>query len=229
MPEVSVSEKPWSDYKESDYSIEQWHNACLMHFHDGPPTSKAQCKLPVRTPDGTLNRNGVHAAAAALAGARGGVNASPLDKTKATKALAGLYKKLGEELPDSLKHSWLGDFLAHHGVKGMKWGVRRSQAQLDSSSSSEDAQRASAAKAKASTSGLSSLSNKEMQDLVTRLNLEQNYSRLTSKPSKLATAQKVAKTTLDVGNTVNQAVTFVNSPTGKFLRKAIEQTGKKGS
>jgi hypothetical protein len=65
-----VSEKPWSDYTKADYSIEQWHAACLIHLHQGPPTSKDQCKVPVRTPNGALNRNGVHAAAAALAGPR---------------------------------------------------------------------------------------------------------------------------------------------------------------
>lgn len=61
-----VSDKPWGQIKESDYDLEQWHRACLIHLHDGPPTAKSQCKLPVREPDGTLNRNGVHAAAAAL-------------------------------------------------------------------------------------------------------------------------------------------------------------------
>lgn len=121
-----VSEKPWSDYKESDYSTDQWHKACLIHQHDGPPTSKAQCKLPVKTPDGTLNRNGVHAAAAALAGARGGVGASDDEKAAAGKALVRYYRELGEDAPASLlEHSALPDVLEHHGVKGQKWGVRR--------------------------------------------------------------------------------------------------------
>jgi len=42
-----------------------------------------EVKFPVREPDGTLNGNAVHAAAAALAGARGGVKASPEKKHKA--------------------------------------------------------------------------------------------------------------------------------------------------
>lgn len=122
---VVVSEKPWSDYTAADYSPEQWHAACLIHQHDGAPTSKGQCKLPVRTPTGTVNRNGVHAAAAALAGARGGVDASDAEKAAAAKALLGLYAKLDEEPPVSLKHSFMDSFLAHVGVKGMKWGVHR--------------------------------------------------------------------------------------------------------
>jgi len=102
-----VSEKPWSDYTESDYSIEQWHAACLVHLHDGPPTSKSQCKLPVKTPNGALNRNGVHAAAAALAGARSPLKAPPEQKAKAASALRRYYSQLGETPPDSLKQSAL--------------------------------------------------------------------------------------------------------------------------
>lgn len=97
-----ISETPWSDYKESDYSIEQWHRACLVHEHQGAPTSKAQCKLPVRTPAGVLSRAGVHAAAAALAGARGGVHASTDQLAAAHTALMRLYAKLNEEMPDSM-------------------------------------------------------------------------------------------------------------------------------
>ena len=98
-----VSNKPWSQFKESDYTLEQWHRACLIHLHDGKPTSKEQCKLPVREPDGTLNRNGVHAAAAALAGARGGVKAPPEAKRKAARALVRLYRRvLKEDPPESI-------------------------------------------------------------------------------------------------------------------------------
>lgn len=121
-----ISEKPWSDYTSADYSVEQWHKACLIHQHQGTPTSKGQCKIPVRTPNGALNRNGVHAAAAALAGARGGVNASSEEKAKALSSLRRLYGELGEKPPSSVAQSDLvGDFLQHVGVKGMKWGVRK--------------------------------------------------------------------------------------------------------
>src|SRR4051812_16545319 len=119
-----VSVKPWGEITEADYDIEQWHRACLIHQHQGAPTSKAQCKLPVMTPNGSVNRNGVHAAAAALAGARGGVAATPEQKATAAKALLRLYSELGEDPPPSLQHSD-DEFLEHHGVKGMHWGVRR--------------------------------------------------------------------------------------------------------
>jgi 2'-5' RNA ligase len=102
-----VSETPWSDYSKSDYTLEQWHAACLIHTHEGEATSKSECKLPVKTPDGALNRNGVHAAAAALAGARGGLkNVSEDQKKKAANALKRYYAQLDEEPPESLaEHS----------------------------------------------------------------------------------------------------------------------------
>lgn len=123
-----ISEKPWSEYSKADYTPEQWYKACLIHLVDGKYTSKDQCKLPVRTPSGAVNRNGVHAAAAALAGARGGVNAPEEEKAKAARALIRLYSELGEEPPPSLlKHADLNDddILEHFGVLGMHWGVRK--------------------------------------------------------------------------------------------------------
>jgi hypothetical protein len=100
-----ISEQPWSNWTKADYTLEQWHAACLIHTHDGAPTSKSQCKLPVKTPDGTLNRNGVHAAAAALAGARGGLKGVSADqKDKAAAALRRYYSQLDEEPPESLSH-----------------------------------------------------------------------------------------------------------------------------
>lgn len=130
-----ISMRPWSEYSSADYSPEQWHKACLIHQHQGPPTSKSQCKLPVRTPNGAINRNGVHAAAAALAGARGGVDASDAEKASARTSLVRLYGELGEDAPAGLaKHSDMSDdeFLEHVGIKGMKWGVRKDRSSSDS-------------------------------------------------------------------------------------------------
>ena len=56
-------------------------------------------------------------------------------------------------------------FLEHHGVKGMKWGVRRSKRQL---------RRAAQARGKS----VKDMSDDELREVVNRMNLEQQYSRL---------------------------------------------------
>lgn len=123
---VTISEKPWSDYTAADYTLEQWHNACLIHLHSSNEEyTKADCKLPVKTPEGTINKNGVHAAAAALAGARGGVKAPEDDKKKARAAIRRMYGLMEEKPPPSMRHSSVDSFLAHYGVKGMKWRQRK--------------------------------------------------------------------------------------------------------
>lgn len=115
---IPLSTRPWSNYTEADYTPEQWHAACLIHIHTGPPTSKAQCKLPIKEPSGIINRNGLFAAAAALAGARTPLKATPEQKNKAAAALLRVYSQIGQTPPHSLyvKHSVVGDFLEHYGV-----------------------------------------------------------------------------------------------------------------
>jgi hypothetical protein len=110
-----ISEKPWGDYTEADYTLEQWHNACLIHQHTGPPTSKSQCKLPVKTPSGALSRAGVHAALGALHDARTPLKASAEEKAKAAAALRRYYSQLGEEVPASLAQSAIEDILSYSG------------------------------------------------------------------------------------------------------------------
>lgn len=99
-----VSDKPWSDFTAADYTPAQWHRACVIHDHPAGqvPDDKEHCKLPIREPDGTLNRGGVHAAASVLAGGRGGVQASPAQKAAAARAVLSAYHTIGDTPPDSL-------------------------------------------------------------------------------------------------------------------------------
>ncbi|MGH6654813.1 MAG: hypothetical protein ACRDVE_06365 [Actinocrinis sp.] len=101
---VTVSDTPWSKFSAADYTPAQWHRACLIHDHAAGqvPDDKEHDKLPIREPDGTLNRNAVHAAASALAGGRGGVQASAAQKATAARSLVAAYKVLGETPPDSI-------------------------------------------------------------------------------------------------------------------------------
>lgn len=69
------------------------------------------------------------------------------------------------------------EFLEHFGVKGMKWGVRR--AERRAASTSDDARSADDARSKVKKAGgTHALSNKELQDLVTRMNLERQFNNL---------------------------------------------------
>ncbi len=74
------------------------------------------------------------------------------------------------------------DILEHYGIKGMKWGVRRSDEQLararGKTPRSEDSSKAKESLGKAKTSGAGTLSNRELQELNKRLNLEKNYADL---------------------------------------------------
>lgn len=76
--------------------------------------------------------------------------------------------------------------LAHYGVKGMRWGKRKGGNSSSSNNSpkspvSDDAADAKKHSIKAKTSGTDALSNKELQAVVTRMNLEQQYSKLNTK------------------------------------------------
>lgn len=103
---VAVSDEPWSNFSTSDYpDAGSYCDACLINTNTGPRSawSKGNCKLPVREPDGDVNRNAVHAAAAVLAGSRGGVDAPPAAKRSAAMALMRLYGMCQEPPPDSLR------------------------------------------------------------------------------------------------------------------------------
>ena len=102
---TKVSSRPWGSIKESDYpDAKSFCRACLIDLNPpGKEKTKSLCKLPIKEPNGTLNRNAVHAAAAALAGARGGVQAPSDKKKEAARRLIRIYLvDLKETPPESL-------------------------------------------------------------------------------------------------------------------------------
>lgn len=116
-------------------------------------------------------------------------------------------------------------FLEHYGVKGMKWGVRRAASQLGAARpKSDDALVANAAKRKARVKGLDSLSNKELKDLSTRLNLETQVSSLSKKRNTLARGSATVASVIAAGATVNSAIAFSKTPAGKLIAKQIAQS-----
>lgn len=104
------------------------------------------------------------------------------------------------------------NFLAHYGVPGMKWGRRRSDAQLAKAreSRSSDANEAYEAKAKAKKSGVGSLSNNELQKVNTRMNLERQYKDLTTKDK--TTGMQYVDRTIKAGKKANEIYKLANSP-----------------
>src|SRR5690606_15955235 len=74
------------------------------------------------------------------------------------------------------------NFLAHYGVKGMKWGVRKDRRR---SAYSKDYARTRRIQNRAKKSGVTSLSNKDLKDLNTRIELEKKYRELKNQTSTI--------------------------------------------
>lgn len=117
----------------------------------------------------------------------------------------------------------LDAILAHYGTKGMKWGVRKSK--VPKQGPSQDAKSAHRKLVTATVSGPQALTNKQLKEVNERLNLEQQYAKLSYNPS---TAKKILDAVFKTGKQVNEAVAFANSPAGKAVQDALGTKAKAG-
>ena len=83
------------------------------------------------------------------------------------------------------------DFFAHHGVKGMKWGKHKNPASADSASKT-------ATKTAVKSKGLHTVSNADLQTAIRRMQLEQDFKRLSVNEKSVA-ARWVSSTLLEIG------------------------------
>lgn len=113
------------------------------------------------------------------------------------------------------------DTIVHYGVLGMKWGVRKG--------GSSEGKRRTASKDHTTSRKLqsrkkTSLSNRELEKVNRRLQLERTNDSLRSSRSFVSKA-------LAVGGTMTSAYALVNSPPGKkavsFVKNAIESESMK--
>lgn len=106
-----------------------------------------------------------------------------------------LIDNFGAREEEVTQMSDVEDFLAHYGVKGMKWGKRKTDVGASQDSSASTMARA---KAKGDKSGVKVLSNKELQTAINRMNLEQQFKRL-SVNEKSAVNRWISSTLLEIG------------------------------
>jgi hypothetical protein len=142
--------------------------------------------------------------------------------TLASYNVHDLHAKHGDAVADFLKHllteseevkrvDSVEDILTHFGVKGMKWGKHKNEASGDSA-------QATSTKTTAKKSGLHTVSNADLQTAIRRMQLEQDFKRL-SVNEKSPIARWLSSTLLEIGKREVQP-RIVKKVTATVIKKA---------
>lgn len=118
----------------------------------------------------------------------------------------------------------MNDIIEHHGVKGQRWGVRKRvsvSGSVKKKISSSDAA-ASQKKWKKTYSNRSKMSTKELQDAVTRLNLENQLAQNISKIPRTRSQRAVSTISKFAGNLASQQVgNFLTNQLNAYVKKTV--------
>jgi len=124
----------------------------------------------------------------------------------------------------------------------MKWGVRRSDAELARAASapkprlSEDARRTEQLHTKIQTKGTGSLSNQEMRQYLERMDLERRFQQTMGSISQPGGSQKhvvdrghdQVKKILSYGETYEKVRKFLETPTGQAVKTGVKTAAAAG-
>lgn len=113
--------------------------------------------------------------------------------------------------------------LYHYGILGMKWGIRRTQAQLGKVDHKRPSSRAK--------TDLSSMTDQDLKERVDRMMLERNYAKLTSKDKArgldyIKNVLNVAGSAVGISSSASSLGSGKLSPTLDKVGEAIKSTSK---